>query len=172
MSKVIDVTIDQNMLENELHALAVSFSRTVAQYSKNALVEAQASILNRYYQDVWWSPTPKRYHRTKQLLKQSYKGIYKSPHGTNSFGGIAFTPERMHYDKFSSEQVVEDFLSGWHGGQANASRYPELNLQASFVPYTELLRVRDNIVEDICSGSVGVQLFDIAKQQAKLSIIS
>jgi hypothetical protein len=162
MSKAgVDINIKTEALkdlEDDLYNLGVAISREVAMYAKTELTVQYRSILQDYYADY----NPVVYERTNQLLNDSYSPYYKSPHGTISYGGVLLRPERLEYKTgYPGEDVISDFLNGWHGG----------SIPAGFNPYMRLLRRRDVIFADICDGETGQNLIKQAKKKVNLKVL-
>ena len=104
-------------LETKLDTFARSISRDIASKARDELKEGYQKILDSFYEDGW---EPAWYKRTGQLRANSYVGVLDAGHPYHAFGGIAVTPERLHYKKmgknFTTDDVIDDFLESSHGG--------------------------------------------------------
>lgn len=109
------ITIPQ-MLYSELELYASRVANSLADQTVQELKKEYNYIINRFYSEY----KPRIYERHKDRGKEP--GMPKTirdaiyPTSGGMFGGIEFSEEDMYDDyKESQEQVLSDFLAGYHG---------------------------------------------------------
>ena len=149
-------------LMEELDRLAVGIVKGAKNYTEKEIPERYARILSMYYADY----EPNSYVRTGQLYSRSFMPYsYSSDKGLRAFAGILLTPQDMSYKtRYPSEQVIEDYLEGWHGGY-------QAGIPASFNPRGLVQSCVRSVVDEICHGNVGEGIIATAKSKAKLQML-
>lgn len=146
-------------VKSEINRLAVSAVREAKNYAEKELPKRYSRILSLYYADY----EPNIYARTGQLYGASYTlYTHSSSKGLRACVGIKLTPEDMSYKSgYSSEQVIEDYMDGWHGGRQSG-------IPAGFSPYGLFENSVQSLVSEICSNE---DIIASAKAKANLRIL-
>ena len=127
------ITIPQ-MLYGELGLYASRVAYSLADQTVQALRKEYDYIIDRFYSEY----KPRKYVRHKDRGEEAGmpKTIRVAIYPTNGgmFGGIEFSEEDMYDDyEESKEQVLSDFLAGYHGPGYQ-------HISSSIVPLTHMYR--------------------------------
>lgn len=151
-----NIKVSSKLIE-DMQKYGNDIAKYIATYTRDTLYNNYMEIMKDFYDDY----SPKSYHRTYQMKKNSYKKYYRNSHGNTYYGGIQLTPDDIspnnytHVSKKTGKiygmpnEVIFNWVTfgGFHGSPTTFA------YKTSPSPYNKIITTRDEILHEVTTQS-------------------